>query len=234
MVMNLKETIISSFFFHLILLLLMTAISNYTTGFSGGIQKIITLDLAMQDSTEQSAAQSNSEAEQPLESAQPFDDAISLLDQVMSTHPEESVAIPEPQKIVEPAADPMKIEKAEKPAIQREGFASLEAYYQFIILHKKIFSQKAGARVNELIGEALKDNRREFYGGTAIVTLTFGSDGQLNEVKVDSASPPLKDFLDEINWGIIPAPASYSLGFTVVQIQIAVHEGFMRFNINPR
>lgn len=46
MVMNLKETIISSFFFHLMFLLLMIAVSNHTAGFSGDFQEIISVNLA--------------------------------------------------------------------------------------------------------------------------------------------------------------------------------------------
>lgn len=212
----------------------MIAVSNYTTGFSGGIQKIISLDLAMEESKDQPAAQSDSAEEQPLKSSLPTDDGISLLDQAVSNSPEESIQIPEPEKKVESSADPAKIEKEENPSLQKDGFTSLEAYYQFIILHKKIFAQQAGVSVNKLLGEAFKVNKREFYGGTAVVRLTFGLDGKLNEVLVDSASPALKAFLEEIGWDLVPAPAAYSLGYTAVQIEFAVREGFMSFNINPR
>lgn len=228
MVMHLKDTIISSLFFHLILFLLMIAISNYTTGRLGDVQKILSVDLQMEDRKDQPAALSD-HVDNP-----PSDAEISLLDQAVSNPITESTNIPEPEKKVESATDPTKIENAEKPSIQREGFTSREAYYQFIILHKKIFAQKAGARVNELLGEALKVNRREFFGGTAIVSLTFGPDRKLNEVVVDSASPVLKAFLEEINWGFVPAPAAYSLGYTGVQIEFAVLEGSMSFNITPR
>jgi hypothetical protein len=228
MVMHLKDTIISSLFFHLILFLLMIAISNYTTGRLGDVQKILSVDLQMEDRKDQPAALSD-HVDNP-----PSDAEISLLDQAVSNPITESTNIPEPEKKVESATDPTKIENAEKPSIQREGFTSREANYQFIILHKKIFAQKAGARVNELLGEALKVNRREFFGGTAIVSLTFGPDRKLNEVVVDSASPVLKAFLEEINWGFVPAPAAYSLGYTGVQIEFAVLEGSMSFNITPR
>lgn len=233
MVMNLKETIISSLFFHLILLLLMIAVSNYTTGRLGEVQKILSVDLAMKDSEDQPAALSDSEYVQTLESRPPSEDEISLLDQAANNPIAESTNIPEPEKKVEPSAGPAKTEDAEKPSIQREGFTSREAYYQFIILHKKIFAQKAGTRVHELLGEALKVNRREFFGGTAVVSLTFGPDRTLHEVVVDSASPVLKAFLEEINWGFVPAPAAFSLGYTGVQIEFAVLEGSMSFNITP-
>lgn len=224
MVMNLKETLISSFFFHLILFLLMIALSHYTTGLSGDIQNIISIDLAMEESKDQPAAQSDSEDDQPLESSLSSEDAMSLPEQAVSKQPEEAAKIQEPEKKAEAA----------RPSIQREGFTSPEAYYQFILLHRKVFAQQAGARVNELLGEAFKTNTRQFYGGTAIVSLTFGPDGQLNEVAVDSASPALKAFFEEIGWGIVPAPAVYSLGYSTVQIEFAVMEGYMSFNINPR
>ncbi len=202
----------------------MTALSHYTTGLSGDIQKIISVDLAMEESKDQSAARSDSEDDQPLESSPPSEDAMSLPEQAVSKQPEEATKIQEPEKKTEVA----------RPSIQREGFTSPEAYYQFILLHKKIFAQKAGARVHELLGEAFKTNTREFYGGTAIVSLTFGPDGQLNEVAVDSASPELKAFFEEIVWGVVPAPAVYSLGYSTVQIEFVVMEGYMSFTINPR
>lgn len=229
--MNLKETIISSFIFHVGLFLLMIAVSNYTAGFPGGIQKIISVDLAMEDSKDQHVAWSDAADGQSSESSQPSDEELSLPDQAGSNPPERSKKIPEPEKKAESAAEPAKIEEAEKPSIRREGFTSLEAYYQFIILHKKIFGQQAGARVNELLGEAFKVNKREFYGGTAIVSLKFRPDGKLNEVLVDSASPALKAFLEEIGWDVVPAPATYLLGSAGVQIEFTVLEGYMSFNI---
>ena len=235
MVTNLKETIISSLFFHLILCLVMIAASHYSTGLFGGIQKIVSLDLVMEESKDRPAGRSDSEDEQPREFRQPFsDDETVLLVPADSNHPEEVKNNQEPEKKAESAAEPLNSNKAEQPAIRREGFTSLEAYHQFIILHKKIFAQKAGARVNQLLGEALRVNKREFYGGTAIVSLTFGPDGTLNDVLVDSASPALKAFLEEIGWGIVPSPAAYSLGYSIVQIEFSVMEGFMSFNINPR
>ena len=155
-----------------------------------------------------------------------------MSDQAESSLPEEPKETPEPEKKAEPVTDPAKIENAEKPPAQTGGFTSMEAYYQFIMLHKKIFGQKAGARVNELLGEAFKVNKREFYGGTAIVSLKFGADGNLSEVRVDSESPDLKAFLEEISWTTVPAPAGYSLGFTGVQIEFTVLEGYMNFKID--
>ncbi|MBS1115116.1 MAG: hypothetical protein H6Q94_845, partial [Nitrospirae bacterium] len=177
-------------------------------------------------------AGSDSADEPPLTSNQPPGDEVSLSDQAVNSPPEESKETPEPEKKAEAIADPAKIENAEKPPAQTGGFTSLEDYYQFIMLHKKVFGQKAGARVNELLGEALKVNKRHFYGGTATVSLKFGSDGNLSEVLVDSASPELKAFLEEIRWGAVPAPAVYSLGFTGVKIEFTVLEGYMSFKID--
>lgn len=221
--MNLKESIISSFFFHLILFLLMIAAVNYTAGFSGGIGKIIPIELAIERSEDQPAFRSNTE-EGPL---QELDQPLDLPEPDMSSQPKE------PEKRAEAEAEPAKTERALPPPIRTEGFTSLEAYYQFLILHKKIFGKQAGIRVNELIGEALKVNKRHFYGGTAAVSLTFGTDGKLSEVHVDSASQDLKAFLEEIDWGIVPPPAAYSLAYSGVRIDVAVHEGYMNFNITP-
>jgi hypothetical protein len=232
--MNLKEEIISSFFFHLILLLLMAAVSNYATCLFGGMQKIVSVDLAAEDVKDQPATPGDHADNPPPASRPASDGEMSLPEQAVSSPPERPKEIPEPEKKAESAAAPAKTEKAEIPAVQKEGFRSLEAYYQFIALHKEIFGQQAGARVNELLGAALKENTQEFYGGTAIVSLKFGPDGALNEVLVDSASPALKAFFEEIDWGIVPAPAAYSLGFTAVRIEFAVLEGYMSFNIDPR
>jgi hypothetical protein len=230
LVMNLKESIISSFFFHLILFLFMAAVSSYTTGFSGGRQNIVSVDLIMEEKDLPDAGIDSAD-EPPLTSGPPPREEVSLSNQAVNSAPEESKETPEPEKKVEAVTDPAKIENAEKPPAQTGGFNSLE-YYQFILMHKKIFGQKAGTRVNELLGEALKVNKRHFYGGTAIVSLKFGPDGNLSEVLVDSESPELKAFLEEISWVTIPAPAQYSLGFTGVQIEFTVVEGYMRFKID--
>lgn len=220
--MNLKETIISSLFFHLILFLLLIAASHFTTGLSSGNRKSISVDLSLDNSKEQSPAQSSAAVGQSGESALSPEDGTGLPVQAVSKPPEEPERLPEPDR---------KPETAEKPAVQREGFSSMEAYYQFIILHTKIFGQQAGARVNELLGAALKVNKREFYGGTAMVSLKFGPDSILHEVFVDSDSPALKAFFEEIDWSGVPAPAAFFLKSSGVQIEFTVHEGYMGFTI---
>ena len=230
--MNLNETIISSFFGHLILLLLMMAVSDYMTHVPWDIQKIVSVDLEREDSYVPPAAATDSKEVPTPDSSLPSDEQMSLPDQAAGNPPKESKQILEPEKKAEAPPEPAKIEEAEKPPVSKEGFTSLEAYHQFIVLHKQIFRQQAGARVNELLGGALRVNKREFYGGTAIVSLKFGPDRKLDEVLVDSASPELKAFLEEFSWDAIPAPAAFSLGYTGVQIEFSVLEGYMSFNIN--
>ncbi len=206
----------------------MIAISSYTTGSTGKIQNIVSIDLTEEKDLPDTAV--DPAEEPPLAASSPSIEEASLPDEAVNTPSVESM--PEPEKKFETTTEPVKIEKTEKPPAEIEGPPSLEAYYQFIMLHKKIFGQKAGARVNELLGEAFKVNTREFYGGKAMVSLKFGPDGKLSGVLVDSASPELKAFLEEIVWDAVPAPAAYSLGFTGVQIEFTVREGYMSFKID--
>jgi hypothetical protein len=233
---NLSETIISSFFFHLILFLLIIGVSAYTTRISGHMPKIISVDLAAQDTNVPPAVPSVTEDRPSPVSTPPSDKQMSLPDQAATlpekTKPEETRNTTEPEKKAEPAPGPAKVEEAAKPAVPKEGYASLEDYLQFVMLHKKIFRQHAGTRVNELLGEAFKVNKREFYGGSAIVSLLYGPDGKLTRVLVNSTTPELKAFLEEIGWDSLPSPAAYSLRYTGVQIEFTVLEGYMSFNIN--
>jgi len=225
--MNLKETIISSFFYHLILFLLMVAVSSRTTGLSSGFQNIVSVDLAIDDKDRPGVALNPSD-NPPLSS----EEGVSLPDEAVTIQPEDSMEKPESARNVETTTESAKIGNAEKMPAQTGEFTSLEAYHQFILLHKKVFGQKAGSKVNELLGEALKSNTRQFYGGTAIVSLTFGLDGTLSEVLVTSESPDLKAFLEEIGWGALPTPAQYPLKFTGVQITFTVLQGYMSFKID--
>jgi hypothetical protein len=229
---NLSETIISSFFFHLIVFLLIMGVSAYTTRMSGNMQRIVSVDLATEDITVPPAAPSVTEDRPSPVSTRPSDEQMSLPDQAAANPPEETKNMAEPEKKAEPTPEPAKIEEAETPPVAKEGQTSLADYLQFVMLHKNIFRQRAGARVNELLGEALKVNKREFYGGTAIVSLQYGPDGKLTNVLVDSASPELKAFLEEIGWDALPPPAKYSLRYAGVQIEFTVLEGYMSFNIN--
>jgi hypothetical protein len=225
--MNLKETIISSFFYHLILFLLMVAVSSRTTGLSSGFQNIVSVDLAIDDKDRPGVALNPSD-NPPLSS----EEEVSLPDEAVTIQPEDSMEKPESERNVETITESAKIGNAEKMPAQTGEFTSLEAYHQFILLHKKVFGQKAGSKVNELLGEALKSNTRQFYGGTAVVSLTFGLDGTLSEVLVTSESPDLKAFLEEIGWGALPTPAQYPLKFTGVQITFTVLQGYMSFKID--
>lgn len=221
LVMDLKETIISSFFSHILLFLFMAVISSYTTSLSGDYRNVVSVDLIMEDLPD-------SAEEPPLTSSPPSSEEVSLPDQTADSPSEKAM----PETEVEPSTEQPKIEEAEKPPAQTRGFTSMEEYYQFIMLHKQIFGQKAGDRVNALLGEALKVNTRHFYGGTAIVSLRFGPDGKMSEVLVDSASPELKAFFEEIVWDTVPAPAQFSLSFTGIQIEFTVLEGYMSFKLN--
>jgi len=51
-------------------------------------------------------------------------------------------------------------------------------------------------------------------------------------VLVDSESPELKAFFEEIVWDAVPAPAQFSLSFTGIQIEFTVLEGYMSFKLN--
>ena len=109
--MDIKETIISSFFFHLIFFLLILAVSQYTTGPSGGMQNIVSVDL-LKESEYQPAKRSDQAETQPAQIRPPSKEAMSL--------PEEPIKKPEPEKKTEPVAEPPKIEKAE-PAPERRS-----------------------------------------------------------------------------------------------------------------
>ncbi len=224
--MNLRETIISSFFLHLILLLLLTAVANYKKGFSNGIPNIVSVDLFSEYNKYLPVAGIDSADAPSLASSPTSDEEVSLSDQAADSPAEESKKIAGPEK----KADPKKIENAESSPASG-GSTSLEAYHQFILSHKRVFMQKAGGRVNDLIGKALKENKRDFFGGTAIVILKFGPDGKLSGVLVDSAYPELKAFLEEIGWVAVPAPSEYLPGYSGVQIEFKVLEGYLSYKI---
>ncbi len=222
--MNLNETILSSFFFHLILLLLMMAVSDYMTRISGDMG-IISVDLSREDSHARPESPKTDE-DASSDSSRSSESQMSLPDKAANP-PEEPKPVPEPEKKAAPPMEPAKIEGAERRTM------SLEEYHHFIALHNKMFRQQTSARVNELLGEAFKTNTREFFGGTAVVNLKFGPDGKVNEATVDSASPELKAFFEEISWRDMPAPVVFSLGYTGVRIEFSVLEGYMNFNITP-
>ncbi len=229
--MDLKETIISSFFFHLVVFLLMVGIASYTAGFSGNLPNIISVDLAAENNSTLPRTTDSANKPVPPPSVPPAPDKeASMSDQAVNNPPEEPKKIPEPEDKPAPVAEAPRIGIPEKLPDQSKGSDSREAYYQFLVLHRQIFGQKAGATVNTLIGKALEVNTRSFYGGTAVVSLKYGSAGELSEVDVDSASPDLKAFLEEVGWYDVPAPASY-LGHTV-QIEFTVLEGSMSFRVD--
>jgi hypothetical protein len=226
--MDLKETIISSFFFHLVLLMLMLGLANFTAGFSGSLPDIVSVNLTTGSNNDLPATTAAADKPAPP-SGPPSKEEASLPDQALPGPPEEAKKIPESEDKPATVIDSPKIEIPEKPADQSRGSDSREAYYQFLTLHRKIFAQKAGVKVNELIGETLKVNTRIFYGGTAVVSLTYDSEGELDKVDVDSASPDLKAFIEEVAWYDVPAPAAY-LGHTV-QIELTVLEGSMSYRV---
>lgn len=234
-VMDIRESVISSFFFHLILFLLMLAAANYTAGIAISNRNILMLNLAMPDNREQTVPADLPE-KPPLEPDSLPDDnsqsSMSLPELSAVPPAKQPEAAVEPVKKAESPVAPARTEPVEQNPIRTEGFTSPDAYYEFIILHKKIFRKQAELRVNELLGEAFKVNTREFYGGTGVVNLRFGTDRKLKSVTVDSESPALKSFLEEIIWETIPPPAAFSLGNTAVQIEFAVHEGYMSIKIN--
>jgi hypothetical protein len=229
--MDLKETIISSFFGHLILFLLMLGLANFRAGFSGNLPDIISINLTAENNKGLPAEKTDSVVKPLSPSSVPADAKTGMADQAVNNEPrEEAPKVPAPETRPAPAADLPKIDIPGKLPDQSRGSDSAEAYYQFLMVHRKIYAEKESARVNSLIGEALKVNTRSFYGGTAVVSLNYGSEGELDKVNVDSESPDLKTFLEEVGWYDVPAPASY-LGH-MVQIEFTVLEGYLSFRTN--
>jgi len=229
-VMNLKESIVSSSFYHLIVFLLIAAASSYTTGFSGNFQNITPVDLTMENN-DLTVAGIDSANELSLTPDPLTSDGADMSIPSMDGPSEEPREKSGAEKDVESSTESAQVQSAEKP-VQPGDFASLEAYHQFIMMHKKLFVQKAGDRLNELLGIALEKNTRHFYGGTAIARLKFDPSGNVGEVLVESESPELKAFIEEIGWDSIPGPAEYSLGYGKVQITFMVLEGYMRYAID--
>jgi len=202
----------------MILLLLMSVVLSHTTGLTGDFKNFISVDLAMEDikalpedSPVASDGPATGEADGPAEEA-----------------------IPEPEKKQEePPAPPAKPEEAIKPPAETEGPPTLEAYLQFIAIHKQLYRQKAKTKAGNIISEALKFNTRHFYGGKAIATLKFGPDGKVNEALVDATSPELKAFFEEVVWDSMPNPSAFFRGFTGVRIEFIVLEGRYELIIDP-
>lgn len=230
--MNIRETIISSCFIHLIIILLAVAAGRYTTDLSGNLKNIISVDLASDISNVLSPSAHDSTAEQVLAPIPTSDTKMTEPDESAVNPPEETKELSEPEKNTEPQPAPALSEKPAEIPAQKDGPANIEAYYQFLAVHKTLFRQQASGTVNQLLGEALKVNRREFYGGVGLVTVEYGVDGKVNKVFVDSESPELKAFLEEIGWGVLPSPSRYSLRNSVVRIEFSVLEGSMAFNVN--
>ena len=223
--MNIRETIISSFFIHLILILLAMAAANYRAGLPVDISNLISVDLAPD------TVKDKPMIPVPADAGPSSHEETGVPDQAAAGPSGEATEIPDSREEVTSASEPPEADKTEEPPVRKEGAASPEAYHQFILLHKRIFREQTGSRVNELLGAAFRMNKREFYGGTAMVSLKFGPDGKLNEVLVDSSSPELKAFLEEVGWGALTPPSAYLLGNNLVQIEFAVLEGYMSFNI---
>jgi len=231
--MNLRETTISSFFLHLIIILLsVIAAGKYTADLSGNLRNVITVDLASDIGKIPSTSAANPTAEHPQASTPTSDEKMNMPDQSAGTPPEETKKLSEPEKEAEPETMPATSENPPEISAQKEGPVNLEAYYQGVEIHKKLFRRQAGATVGELLDEALKVNKREFYGGNGLVTLEYGPDGKVNKVSVDSESPDLKAFLEEIGWGVLPSPSRYSLRNSAVRIEFSVLEGYMTFTLN--
>ena len=229
--MNLKETIVSSFFIHLIIILLSVAAGKYTADLSGNLKNIISVDLASDMGEVPSPPAHYSTAEQAQAPIATSEVKMSTPDQSAANPPEET-KLSEPEKNAEPQITSAISEKPAEIPSQKDGPSNIEAYYQFLAVHKKLFRQQASVTVNGLLGEALKVNRREFYGGVGLVTVEYGVDGKANKVFVDSDSPELKAFLEEIGWGMLPSPSKYSLRNSVVRIEFSVLEGSMAFTVN--
>jgi hypothetical protein len=87
--MNLRETIISSFFTHLIIILILVSAGKYTVDLSGNLKNVISVDLASEIGKVLSTAADDPTAEHLQASRPTSDEKMSMPDQSADTPQEE-------------------------------------------------------------------------------------------------------------------------------------------------
>ena len=214
--MDFREFCISSFFVHVMVVLLLAAVSQQHMSQPGGMVVSLSAD----------TFEKTSKADRPI---------ISEVKEVASTGP----PMPAEEETVEKAENPEDANAVpEEKATENSQIANtvtpdaglnmieLARTQHIIAIHTRAFVETASQSIQKALHkEIVSDPSGGLNEGTAEVTFYFNENGGIGEVWGDSDSEKLKAALAKLDWRSVPSPADFRFRMNGLRVSIKIERG---------
>ncbi len=229
--MDIRDHYITSFFFHIIALLLAAALSRTHSMPTDAFAVSLSADTFGKSSVPAQEKMKGPEVAKPVEPVPSKD--------ISPAEAENSVKEETPAEEKSESTSPTgKISEVSPPATTGIPGAAQDATW-LAQIHHTYYSQ-AGAFMANLSQTIEKDLRREIeisskgtlLEGTAAVTFYFNNEGGLGEIWGATNSAELKSALNHLDWLAVPLPGSYSLRIKRLLVKIKIANGEPTLTVN--
>jgi hypothetical protein len=226
--MRIGEYCISSLFFHVIGVLLVTALFLHSP--MGG-SRAMTVSLLSLSPPGMAAATAPVKVQGTKENAVAASPTIAEENAVMTEEPPEARIAPAAQESPPSASEPEK--EAEISRTAASGMAGtgpdlsgLAILHHIYAVHTRAFVENAALSLHQALHKEIEsDLSGTLRDGTAEVTFFFNDAGGIAEVRGASGSDSLMSALGRLDWQSVPAPGAYRLKMKGLHVMIKIDKG---------
>ena len=241
--MSLKESCISSFFVHVVAVLVALAVSQYHSKISVN-NLVVTLSREKSTPFEENItpvkqdmdsrikedlrgegpqSQDNGESDISSEGDSARDETRDYRD---ATADSDSSVLPSAAEHSHVDKEMSESPKATEVSQTQEGFIA-GVSEEFLRAHTMAFAKKTGLSIQSSVQSEIIDKKGDNLNGAyARVKLHYAKDGALKTIEVMTNSDELNSILERASWTALPSPSTYFLQNTGLDVRIAIVNGY--------
>ena len=223
--MDFRESCISSFFVHVMAVLLFAAVSQVHMSQPGSLVVSLSADtfekISMADQPRSGELEELPSPEQPMPAEEETVEG--------AEKPADANAVPEEK----PAIVPEEEKTSENPQMANtvpqgvgQDMTELARMHHMIAIHKRAFVDTASQSIQKALHrEIAVDSSGGLNEGTAEITFYFNEKGDIGEVWGFSGSDKLQAVLERLDWRSVPSPADFRFWMNGLRVSIKIDKG---------
>jgi hypothetical protein len=220
--MDFRESCISSFFVHVMAILLLAAVSQ--VHMSQPASMVVSLSSDTFEKTSKAEEPISGEMKEVASPELPMASEEETIEK--AENPEDANAVPEEK----PAIVPEEEKTTENPqmagTVPPLDMIELARMKRIIAIHKRAFVETASQSVQKALHKEIAgDPSGGLNEGTAEIALYFNEKGGIREVWGGSVSEKLQAALARLDWRTIPSPADFKLRMNGLRVSIKIERG---------
>jgi len=223
--MDFRESCISSFFVHVMAVLLMAAVSQVYMSQPAGM--VVSLSSDTFEKTSRAGQQISGEAtevaspEPSMAAEEERVEKVENPEDANAVHEEKPAEVPEEEK----TAETFHMASTVPPGVGLD-MIELARTQRIIAIHTRAFVETASQSIQKALHKEIAgDSSGGLNEGTAEIALYFNEKGGIGEIWGSSASEKLQAALARLDWRTIPSPADFRFRINGLRVSIKIERG---------